>query len=359
MRRTLLSRLVIAAFVVLVPTLVAAQDPHAGHGQPAKPAAKPEAEKPKTTNPETAKPQTAQPQNPEPQQPAAKPQTGKPPDPHAGHGQLPAKEPATPQTAKPQPPETQPAAEDHTAHMAQASDTPKEPIPPLTDADRAAAFPPALEGHAVHDNAINYMVLFDQFEWQGRGEGGLSWDNQTWIGGDINRVWIRAEGEAEDGDIENSFVDVLWGRSITRWWDFVAGVRRDFAPGPDQTWVGAGIQGLAPYWFEIEATGYVGQGGRTHARFEAEYDLLLTNRLILQPLVEAEFYGKSDELRGLGAGLTTFEGGIRLRYEFRREIAPYVGITWDRKMFGTADLARAQGQEVAATRVAFGLRTWF
>lgn len=342
MRRTLLSRVMITALCVLVPTLVAAQDPHPGHGQPTKPAAKREAEKPKAAPPQSAKPQTAKPQ-----------------DSHAGHTQPATKGQAKPRLATPVKKEAAPPPEDHSADIAQATDAPKDPIPPLTDADRAAAFPPALEGHAVHDNALNYMVLFDQLEWQGSGDGGASWDTLTWIGGDINRLWIRAEGEAEDGDIENSFVDVLWGRSITRWWDFVAGVRRDFAPGPDQTWVGAGIQGLAPYWFEIEATGYVGQGGRTHARFEAEYDLLLTNRLILQPLAEAEFYGKSDELRGLGAGLTTLEGGIRLRYEFRRELAPYVGITWDRKMFGTADRARAQGDEVAATRVAFGVRTWF
>lgn len=354
MRRTLLSRLVIAAFCVLVPTLVAAQDPHAGHGQPAKPAAKPEAEKPKTTKPETAKPQTAK-----PQQPAAKPQTAKPQDPHAGHGQPAKKEPATPQTAKPQPKETQPAAEDHAAHMAQATDTPKEPIPPLTDADRAAAFPPALEGHAVHDQRITAFVLFDQLEWQGGAAGGANIENTTWIGGDINRLWLRAEAESEDGEAESVLVDALYGRSISRWWDLVAGVRQDFRPGPAQTWAAFGIQGLAPYWFEVEATAYVGAGGRTSVRLEAEYDLLLTNRLILQPLVELDFYGKEDPERKIGAGFSSLETGARLRYEFRREFAPYVGITWNRKLFGTADLARAEGDGVGGARVAFGLRTWF
>jgi copper resistance protein B len=116
---------------------------------------------------------------------------------------------------------------------------------------------------------------------------------------------------------------------------------------------------LAPYWFEIEATGYVGRGGRTHAKFEVEYDLLLTNRLILQPLVELEMYGKRDPARGIGAGLSSIETGLRVRYEFRRELSPYVGITWDRKLFGTADLARAEGEDPGGARVAFGLRTWF
>ena len=269
---------------------------------------------------------------------------------------------AAQQPTKPVPPVQKPA-EDHSAHTTppkeQSKDKPKEPIPPLTEADRAAAFPQGLEGHAVHDRPINTFVLFDQLEWQGADNGGVNIENTSWIGGDINRLWIRAEGESEDGDVENAFVHALWGRSFSRWWDVVAGVRQDFRPGDPQTWVAVGIQGLAPYWFEIEATGYVGAGGRTHARLEAEYDLLLTNRLILQPLVELEIYGKSDPARGIGSGLSSVETGLRLRYEVRRELAPYIGITWDRKLFGTADQARAEGESVGATRLAFGVRTWF
>ena len=315
MRRAALPFLMIACCVAL-PLSAAAQDPHAGHGQPA----------------------------------SAKPQAPAKPEPGAKR---------VPET------KTEPAADDHSAHMAGAANPeaaaqqPKEPIPPLTDEDRAAAFPPALAGHAVHDSAINYMFLFDQFEWQGTSNGGPSWDNLSWIGGDRNRLWIRTEGESENGDVENAFVDALFGRAFARWWDWVAGVRHDFSPGPQRTWVGGGIQGLAPYWFEIEATGYVGEGGRTHARFEVEYELLLTNRLILQPLVETELYGKSDEARGLGAGLSAVETGLRLRYEFKREFAPYIGVTWNRKMFGTADFARAAGDEVSSARLAVGLRTWF
>ena len=264
------------------------------------------------------------------------------------------------QPAKPTP-QAQKPAEDHSAHTPadQSKDKPKEPIPPVTEADRAAAFPQGLEGHAVHDRPINTFVLFDQLEWQGGDSGGFNLENTSWIGGDVDRLWIRAEGESEDGTVENAFVHALWGHSFSRWWDVVAGVRQDFRPGDPQTWAAVGIQGLAPYWFEIEATGYVGAGGRTHARLEAEYDLLLTNRLILQPLVELEIYGKSDPERGIGAGLSSIEGGLRLRYEIRREFAPYIGITWNQKLFGTADHARADGESIGATRVAFGVRTWF
>jgi copper resistance protein B len=275
-------------------------------------------------------------------------------DPHAGHTAAAAGQ----QPAKPQPPAT-PAGEDHSGHQAQSPDQPKEPIPPITDADRAAAFPPGLEGHATHDRRLTTFVLFDQLEWQGGESGGVSIDNKSWIGGDINRLWFRAEGESSEGRPENAQLHVMYGRSISRWWDFVAGVRQDFRPGPAQAWVAVGIQGLAPQWFEVEATAYVGREGRTHFRFEVEYELLLTNRLILQPLIETEIFGKSDPLRGIGSGLTSIDAGLRLRYEIRRELAPYIGVVWHRAMFGTADFARADGAEVGRARVVVGLRTWF
>ena len=130
-------------------------------------------------------------------------------------------------------------------------------------------------------------------------------------------------------------------------------------PGPAQTWAAVGVQGLAPYWFNVEATAYVGAAGRTHFRFETEYELLLTNRLILQPLVEVEVYGKSDPERGIGTGLSTADAGLRLRYEVRREFAPYVGLVWSRQFFGTADLAEATGGRSGGARLAVGIRLWF
>ena len=269
-------------------------------------------------------------------------------DPHAGH-QAPAAQ---------QPAPAKPVEEDHSAHAHQG-DQPKEPIPPITDADRAAAFPEGLDGHATHDRRITTFVLFDQLEWQGGERGGLSIDTKAWVGGDLHRLWLRAEGESSDGRPENAQLHALYGRSISRWWDLVAGVREDFRPGPSQAWLAVGIQGLAPQWFEVEATAYFGRTGRTHARFEIEYELLLTNRLILQPLVEAELYGKSDPQRGIGAGLSSIDAGLRLRYEFRREFAPYVGVVWHRAMFGSADYARADGDAVGRARFAVGMRTWF
>ncbi|MFN2444736.1 MAG: copper resistance protein B [Vicinamibacterales bacterium] len=280
-------------------------------------------------------------------QPPTQPQS------HAGHA-------AAQDTQQQKPPAT--GQEDHSAHQKPAAQ--KEypaGIPPVTDADRKAAFPQLDdEGHAVHDSAVHYYVQFDQLEWQvGDGITAANWDNRGWVGRDVNRFWFRTEGEAEEGDLAEAQAHALYGRAIHRWWDVVVGVRQDFRPGPARTWAAIGLQGLAPYWFEVEATAYVGESGRTHFRFETEYELLLTNRLILQPLVELEIYGKDDPERGIGAGLSSGEAGLRVRYGFRREFAPYIGVTWNRKFFGTGDFARAAGDDTGGARFATGVRVWF
>ena len=266
---------------------------------------------------------------------------------HTGHG---AQE-------KPQP---KPATQDHSAHQKPEQKEYPAGIPPLTDEDRAAAFPDLhQEGHAVHDAAVHYYVLFDQLEFQTGDGTGWNWDTRGWLGGDVNRFWFRTEGEAEDGQLSDAQAHALYGRAIHRWWDIVAGVRQDFRPGPGRTWAAIGIQGLAPYWFEVDATAYIGESGRTHFRIETEYELLVTNRLVLQPLVELEIFGKSDPEREIGAGLSSLETGVRMRYEIRREFAPYVGVTWNRKFFGTADFAKASGEETSTARFAAGVRLWF
>ena len=232
------------------------------------------------------------------------------------------------------------------------------PVPPLTEEDRRAAFP-QVESHTIHDRAVHYFVLFDQFEWQSGDTQAASLDSKGWIGGDRNRFWFRAEGEAEDWTSGVGQAHFLYGRAVARWWDLVVGVRQDVGGGPAATWAAVGIQGLAPYWFEIEATAYVGDAGNTHFRLETEYELLLTNRLVLQPLVEMELYGKDIPDRGIGAGLSTAGFGLRMRYEIRREVAPYLGVVWENKYGGTADFARAAGETVGGARFAVGLRTWF
>ncbi|MDH2246027.1 copper resistance protein B [Pseudomonas sp. GD03855] len=237
--------------------------------------------------------------------------------------------------------------------------TSRTPIPVLTDADRKAAFPP-LPGHQVHDSAINSFFLLDRFEYQDADEGStLAWDASGWLGGDINRVWFRSEGERTNGVTEDAELQLLYGRSIGPWWDVVAGVRQDFKPESPQTWAAFGIQGLALYDFEAEATAFIGENGQTAARLEGEYDILLTNRLILQPTAEVNFYGKNDPERGVGSGLANTELGLRLRYEIVRQFAPYIGVSWSRSYGNTADLVREEDGDVSEARFVAGIRVWF
>ncbi|WP_119718226.1 copper resistance protein B [Cognatilysobacter tabacisoli] len=249
-------------------------------------------------------------------------------------------------------------------HGASQPSAPGPSIPPITPEMRAAAFPDLggmhhMDGH-MDDNPFNVYVGLDQIEWQDSDDGAVfAWDAKAWLGRDTGKLWLRAEGERSDGRTEHANAHVLWGKPLAPWWDLVAGVRHDFAPGDGQTWAAIGVQGLAPYKFEVEATGYVGEGGRTAATIEAEYELLLTNRLILQPQVEAELSGKDDPERHVGSGLSEVTAGVRLRYEVRREFAPYVGVEWSRKFGATADYARDDGEGVEDTRLVAGVRIWF
>jgi copper resistance protein B len=210
------------------------------------------------------------------------------------------------------------------------------------------------------DTPLLGYVLLDRLEWQNAQEGDRGvWDASGWIGYDLNRLWWRTEGERIGGNFEAAEAHLLYGRAIARWWDLVVGLRQDFDPGPSRSYAALGIQGLAPYWFETQLTFYAGEQGQTAARLEAEYELLLTNRLILQPLLELNAYGQRDLQRGIGAGFSNVEAGLRLRYEIRREFAPYIGLNWNRSLANTADLIRTAGGDVDDLSMVLGLRMWF
>lgn len=235
----------------------------------------------------------------------------------------------------------------------------RTPIPKLTDADRAAVFT-SPGGHQVHDSALNTYFLADKLEWQDADDAStLAWDLSGWIGGDTDRLWLRSEGERSNGKTEDAEIQALWGHAISPWWDVVSGVRQDFKPGAPQTWAAFGLQGMALYNFEAEATAFIGENGQSAVRLEGDYDILLTNRLILQPTAELNVYGKNDPQRGLGSGLSNTEAGLRLRYETRREFAPYIGVTWNRTYGNTADYAREEGEDRSEARLVFGVRLWF
>jgi copper resistance protein B len=250
---------------------------------------------------------------------------------------------------------------DHAAmgHARSDASQPKTPIPPITEADRAAANRP-LHHTMSHGSRIHQFYRFDRLEAWDAGHGtGLHWEAEGWIGTDTDRLWLRSAGERENGSTHAADLEVLYGRSVSAWWDVVAGVRHDFKPGDSRTFAAVGVMGLAPQKFEVEATLYAGEGGQTAFVFEAERELLLTNRLILQPVVEAEFHGRTERARGIGSGLGGIEAGLRLRYEVTRRFAPYVGIAHERAFGTTADLRREAGEGVDETRVVVGVRVWF
>ncbi len=213
-----------------------------------------------------------------------------------------------------------------------------------------------------HGASTTYFVQADRFEYRSNeGEPQFLWDAQGWYGGDKNKLWIKSEGEYSfDADeFEDAEVQALWSRGISRYFDVQAGVRHDFAPGDDRTFGVFGAQGLAPYWFEVDAAAFVSGEGDASARIELEYELLLTQRLILQPRTELNFAIQDVPENGVGSGLSTAEAGMRLRYEIKREFAPYIGVSWERAVGETADFARADGEDPSAVSFVAGLRLWF
>ena len=234
-------------------------------------------------------------------------------------------------------------------------------------AARAAAQPapessaPMNMPHTMVEDPFNHALLLDQLEANDNTDVGtdVRWDASAWVGHSFNRLAIRTEGNETGGKTEHAELELLWAHTVTRWWDLVTGVREDFAPDPSRGWAAFGVQGIAPYRFDIEATAFVSEGGDSAARVKAEYELLITQRWILQPRVELNWYGQEDPARGLGAGLSSSEVALRLRYEIKREVAPYVGIVRERKHGGTADFARAAGEAPDDTRLVAGIRLRF
>jgi copper resistance protein B len=208
----------------------------------------------------------------------------------------------------------------------------------------------------------SYLFLMaDRLEYQSGDAESAIWDVQGWYGTDRHKVWIKSEGEyaLDTNETEESEVQLLYSRAISPFFDLQAGVRQDFGPGDQPTWGVVGIQGLAPYWFEVDASLYVSDEGDFTAQIEAEYEFLLTQRLILQPRAELNVALQEIEALGVGAGFNNVELGLRLRYEIKREIAPYIGISWKRSLADTADIAFSNGDDIENVSFVAGIRLWF
>lgn len=214
----------------------------------------------------------------------------------------------------------------------------------------------------VHDNQIFAMVQADRFEYQARdGSDLLLWDMQAWIGGDYNKLYLESEGEylLDPEEFEEIGLELFYGRNIASFWDLRAGFRHDFKPDPDRTFAAFGVQGMAPYEFEIDATAYLSEDGDISAALEAEYHILFSQRLILQPRLELSAAVQEVEEYGVGQGFNSIELGLRLRYEISRKFAPYIGIAWSKKLGETADFAEAEGEDTDVFSTIAGIGWWF
>ncbi|GEQ98285.1 hypothetical protein JCM17844_19220 [Iodidimonas gelatinilytica] len=213
----------------------------------------------------------------------------------------------------------------------------------------------------IHDTPATLFLQADRVEYRVMdGDDAFLWDMQGWFGSDRHKFWTKMEGEGtiEDG-VDDAEFQALYSRMITPFFDLQMGVRQDVGPGPSRSYAVLGLQGLMPYWFELDGALFLSDKGDLTARVETEYELMLTQRLVAQPRIELNFAAQDIEESGIGAGLSSAEVGLRLRYEVRRQFAPYIGISWERLVGDSADFARARGSDPGETSVVFGLRFWF
>jgi len=213
----------------------------------------------------------------------------------------------------------------------------------------------------VMDRGIFAHAIFNQLEgrWNGSNTQ-FRWDGQGWIGTDYDKLWIKSEGTLQSsGRVDDGQQQFLYSRAVTTYFDLQGGLRSDIDSRPTRNWGALGIQGLAPYFFDLEVTGFVSGEGHLAGRLEASYDLLLKQRLILQPQIELNVYSKADPARLVGAGFSDIDTGLRMRYEFDRKFAPYIGVVYEGKFGQTANFARRAGESAGDLRFVFGIRTWF
>ncbi|MBB5987084.1 copper resistance protein B [Sphingobium lignivorans] len=304
---------------------------------------------------------------------------------HAGHDMGHQPHHTTPdKPAQPEPPHEhgkmhgQDAPSAHAGHDMSAM-SPDEPVGTNQPAGNAPAprppvdhyadrqFPPAEMAHARHmmmresGGQTIATLMLNLAEYRARkGRDGYHWDGEAWFGGDINRLTVKAEGEGLfQGCVEAAEVQALYSRAIGPYFNLQAGVRHDFEPGPSRSYAVVGFEGLAPYWFEIEGALFLSDKGDLLGRLSGYYDQRITQRLVLQPRAELDIAAQDIPENRIGAGFSSAEAGLRLRYEITRQFAPYVGLSHEARIGRTARLARADGEAATSTSFVAGLRIWF
>lgn len=218
----------------------------------------------------------------------------------------------------------------------------------------------SLYAAGMEDDPIVTKVMIDQLEKRiTDGEDPYVLEGMVSIGKDLNKLVIKADVEQVNGETEELELQALYSRAVAPFWDFQVGIRQDQKPTPSRNWLAIGFQGLAPYWFEIDSTLFIGESDQVGLRFSAEYEWMLTQRWVLSPEIEFNLHSKDDAATRIGSGLSDSQLGLRLRYEIKREFAPYIGVNWNKKYGNTASLAQADGGETDSTQFVVGIRVWF
>jgi copper resistance protein B len=353
-------RLALLSASLLLPAQAVAQSGHQGHAMPAE---QPKAEKPKPTE---ADPHAGHDMESMAEEPKAAEQA----DPHAGHDMSGTEEKADADAAE------QPAADPHAGHdmgamaaedsgESEVGDAPA-PAPP-TDHAADTVFGGDVMAQSRKELAhevggMGYsLVMLDLAEigFQ-KGRESFRFEGEAFTGGNINRFGVKFEGEGAFGEpIEDLELQALYSRAIAPYWNLQAGIRYDIKPDPSRTYAVLGVEGMAPYWFKLTGAAFLSNKGEVRARLEGSYDLRLTQELILQPRIETNLSFQDIPAIGIGSGFTDFEAGLRLRYEIKQEVAPYIGVEW-RKQFGdTARFTRAAGEDPSSVNFVAGIRIWF
>lgn len=210
------------------------------------------------------------------------------------------------------------------------------------------------------DDPLVYKVMIDKLELRDTdGSNPIVLDADAWIGYDLNKIWFKTEVEHVDGDTEEAELQLLYSRAIAPFWDVQVGWRRDIKPEPDRDYFALGLKGLAPYLFEVDASLFFGESGQIGIRLDVEYEYMFSQKLILSPEMEVNYYSKDDKDVGIGSGFSDMAIGLRLRYEIRREFAPYIGVNWSKKFGQTADFAKEEGEDDDDVQIVVGFRAWF
>ena len=212
---------------------------------------------------------------------------------------------------------------------------------------------------AAQDDPLLGLFLLDKFETtDADGDSPLNWEMDAWLGKDLNKLWVKSEGEHINSETEQSN-ELLFSRAISPFWNVQVGLRQDRASSVEREFLSAGVQGLAPYLFNSSMSIVAGENEQFGLSAQFEYEAMFTQRLVLSSEIELDFWSENDPEMGIGSGISTTEIGLRLRYEIRREFAPYIGISWSKNYGSTADFAAEEGEEIDSALFVAGVRIWF